>query len=575
LDEETLLLNMALLLLVAGVCSVVFKKLKMPPIVGYLAAGIILGSFWKGTIPEDTETVVELLANMGLVLLMFCIGMELNLKKLRKTGVFAIVVALVQLPLMILGGYLFGIMMGWTALQAIFFGAIISGSSTAVVTAVLRDQGKLSKDDVEAIILITVVEDVAQVLILSMASPLLVGSTMGLDSIAWMLLVILIFMVVAVVVGLMFVPRALDWIAAKMPDETLWITSLGMCFGMALMSVWIGMSMAIGAFLIGVVVSQANSKTTIEHDITPMKDIFMAMFFISVGMVISPWDIIDNFVLILLIFLLYAALKISTVFLGYFIGNKSVRLSFMSAVSLVAMGEFAFIIAKAALDAGVVSESFYTSVIGAALVSMVFLPILSNNSSKICDILHDRAPKPLVNAMTKAENVRADHYAKISLSSKSTAEKMKTKAAFAYIDILLIFVIELVFFFFMNNITDFLHGHLGGILSFSWCQTIVLSINFLALSVPLYDLIKNLKFVEKVLIDIERKAEARGEGNLQRRSMRFYRAFIRINNWAFVFVLAFVILLVVPNDISFTNHMMAMAICALVILLIYIYKRQK
>ena len=575
MDEETLLLNMALLLLVAGVCSVVFKKLKMPPIVGYLAAGIILGSFWKGTIPEDTETVVELLANMGLVLLMFCIGMELNLKKLRKTGVFAIVVALVQLPLMILGGYLFGIMMGWTALQAIFFGAIISGSSTAVVTAVLRDQGKLSKDDVEAIILITVVEDVAQVLILSMASPLLVGSTMGLDSIAWMLLVILIFMVVAVVVGLMFVPRALDWIAAKMPDETLWITSLGMCFGMALMSVWIGMSMAIGAFLIGVVVSQANSKTTIEHDITPMKDIFMAMFFISVGMVISPWDIIDNFVLILLIFLLYAALKISTVFLGYFIGNKSVRLSFMSAVSLVAMGEFAFIIAKAALDAGVVSESFYTSVIGAALVSMVFLPILSNNSSKICDILHDRAPKPLVNAMTKAENVRADHYAKISLSSKSTAEKMKTKAAFAYIDILLIFVIELVFFFFMNNITDFLHGHLGGILSFSWCQTIVLSINFLALSVPLYDLIKNLKFVEKVLIDIERKAEARGEGNLQRRSMRFYRAFIRINNWAFVFVLAFVILLVVPNDISFTNHMMAMAICALVILLIYIYKRQK
>ena len=575
MDEETLLLNMALLLLVAGVCSVVFKKLKMPPIVGYLAAGIILGSIWKGSIPEDTETVVDILADMGLVLLMFCIGMELNLKKLRKTGVFAIVVALVQLPLMILGGYMFGILMGWTVLQAIFFGAIISGSSTAVVTAVLRDQGKLSKDDVEAIILITVVEDVAQVLILSMASPLLVGSSMGLDSIAWMLIVILIFMVVAVVIGMMFIPRALDWIAAKMPDETLWITSLGMCFAMALMSVWIGMSMAIGAFLIGVVVSQANSKTTIEHDITPMKDIFMAMFFISVGMVISPSDIIDNIVLIVLIFLLYAVLKISTVFLGYFIGNKSVRLSFMSAVSLVAMGEFAFIIAKAALDAGVVSEAFYTSVIGAALVSMVTLPILSNNASKICDVLHDKAPKPLVNAMAKAENVRADHYAKISLSSKSTAEKMKTKAAFAYIDVLLIFVIELVFFLFTNNISNFLHSHLGGIISYSWCQTIVLSLNFLALSVPLYDLIKNLKFVERVLIDVERKAEARGEGNLQRRSMRFYRAFIRINNWAFVFVLAFIVLLIVPNEVGFSNHMMAVAICAVVILLIYIYKRQK
>lgn len=561
---------MTLLLLVAGICSVVFKKLKMPPIIGYLAAGIILANYWVGE-SEDTETIVSILSSMGLVLLMFCIGMELNLKKLRKSGAFALMVALIQLPLMIVGGYLFGILMGWDPIQSILFGAIISGSSTAVVTAVLKDQGKLSKEDVETIILITVVEDVAQVIILSMASPLLVGSAMDMDSIIWMLLIILVFMAAAVSIGILFVPRAIDWISSKMPDEILLITSLGMCFAMALMSVWIGMSMAIGAFLMGVVVSQANARSTIEHDITPMKDIFMAMFFISVGLEIAPKGIIDNLLLILLIFLVYAALKASSVFLAYFIGNRPMRIGFMSSVSLVAMGEFAFIIAKAGLDAGVLSESFYTSVIGAALVSMVVLPLISNNSSKICDYVAEHAPQPAINAVAKMENIRNDHYAKLSFASKTTATRLKTKATFAYVDILFIFVIEVMFFLFTSDMTEFLHHNMGSV-SYSVCYTIVLVVNFVAIAIPLYDLIKNLKFVEKVLIDTERKAEAKGEGDLQRKSIRFYKAFVRINNWTLVFLIDFVILILVPNSVGLMEHIIAMLGGIAIILLIYAYK---
>ena len=573
MDEEVLLLNMAFLLLVAGVCSVVFKKLKMPPIIGYLAAGIIVGNYWIGE-SESTEIVVDILADMGLVLLMFCIGMELNLKKLRKSGMFAIMVALIQLPLMIFGGYMFGLMMGWTVIQAIFFGAIISGSSTAVVTAVLRDQGKLSKEDVEMIILITVVEDVAQVLILSMASPMLVGSSMEIGSIIWMLVIILLFMSASVVIGIMFIPRAIDWIASKMPDEILLITSLGMCFAMALISVWIGMSMAIGAFLMGVIVSQAKARSTIEHDVTPMKDIFMAMFFISVGLVISPRDIIDNIVVIILIFLVYAVLKIVSVFLAYFVGNKSMRLSFMSAVSLVAMGEFAFIIAKAALDAGVVDESFYISVIGAALVSMVMLPLLSNNSSKLCDTFYTKAPKSVIGALKKAEEIRSDHYAKLSLSSKSTASKFKRNATIVYACLLLLAVIEIVFYMFTPDITVFLQEKLPFLTS-TISYTVVLIINFLLLVFPLYKVIQNLKFIEKVLIDIERKAEARGEGDLQRLTIRFYKTFIRINNWVFVFIIAFVILILVPNSVGFWEHMIAMIAGIVTIVLLSVYKHYK
>lgn len=571
MEEATFLVNMTMLLLVAGICSVLFRKLRMPPIIGYLATGIILASYWIGD-SDDTESIVSILSSMGLVLLMFCIGMELNLKKLRKSGAFAMMVSLVQIPLMVTGGYLFGILMGWDMIQAILFGAIISGSSTAVVTAVLKDQGKLSKDDVETIVLITVVEDVAQVIILSMASPLLTGSAMELDSMVWMVLIILLFMVMAITVGILFVPRALDWIASKMPDEILLITSLGMCFAMALMSVWIGMSMAIGAFLMGVVVSQARARSTIEHDITPMKDIFMAMFFISIGLEIAPQGLIDNIVLAMVIFMVYAVLKAGSVLLAYFIGNKPMRISFMSSVSLVAMGEFAFIIAKAGLDAGVLSNSFYTSVVSAALVSMVALPLLSHNSSKICDHMNNHSPKFLINAVKRVESIRSDHYAKIALSSKSTSSKFRERATQAYVFILLLFTIEIVFFMFTPDLANFLLENIGGSITPTICYTIVLAVNFIAVAALLYNLVNNLKYLGKVIINIERKAEETGKGDLQRRIIKFYRVFVRVNSWMLVIVISFTILLLVPNSIGIMEHVLAMFGGIGIIALVYAFK---
>lgn len=136
-EEAVLLVNITYLLLIAGFCSIIFTKLKMPAIIGYLAAGIILANFWDGA-STSTETIVSILSDMGLVLLMFFIGLELNLAKLKKSGMFVVMVAVIQLPLMLLAGYLAGIVMGWGMVESIFLGAVISGSSTAVIAAVLR-----------------------------------------------------------------------------------------------------------------------------------------------------------------------------------------------------------------------------------------------------------------------------------------------------------------------------------------------------------------------------------------------------------------------------------------------------
>ena len=575
LEDAMFLMNMTFLLLVAGICSVILKKLRMPAIIGYLLAGIILANYWVDD-SGDTQTIISILSSMGLVLMMFCIGMELNLKKLKKTGLFAIVVCLIQIPLMVSGGHLFGILMGWGTMQSLLFGAIISGSSTAVVTTVLRDQGKISKEETETIILVTVMEDVAQVLILSMASPMLTGNSLGLDSMVWMILLILVFIVSSVSIGILTIPRALDWIATKMPDEILLITSLGMCFAMALMSVWIGMSMAIGAFLMGVIVSQSNARNTIEHDITPMKDIFMAMFFISIGLEITPLGLVENIILTLIIFAVYTLLKIGSVFIAYFIGNKPLRISFMSAMSLVAMGEFAFIIAKAGFDAGILSQSFYTSVVSAALISMVALPILSRNSGRIYDYISKNSPKPVVNAVKGAAAIRDDRYAKVSLTSKSTSSKFKQKAILVYVTILLLIMIEVVFLFLTPSITNFLFNNIQMGVSYNICYIVVLAVNFVIITLLVENLMRHIKFVQKVLIDAERKAESKGKGNLQRRSIRFYKAFLKINNWLFAFAIAFVVMMLmpVPSDLGVIEHTFA-AICGLgVVLLIYAFRHR-
>lgn len=570
MEELVLLLNMTLILSLAAVCTVIFKKLKMPTIIGYLAAGIILAGYWASQ-SEDTQLIVTILADLGLVFLMFCIGLELNIKKLRKSGMFALMVVMIQVPIMIFGGYIFGMMMGWDSLQCIFFGAIISGSSTAVVTAVLAESDKLSREDAETIILITVIEDVAQVLILSMTSPLLVGSSMSLGSAMWMLLVIAVFMAGSMVLGLIFIPKILDWIGEKMPEEVLLVSALAMCFALALLSVFVGMSMAIGAFLMGVIVSQSHTAKSIERDVVPMKDIFMAMFFISIGLKIFPGSIIQNIGLIVLFVIIYGFLKTLSVFIAFFIGNKSMRLGFISSVSLVAMGEFAFIISKEAYDAGVITQDIYTSVIGAALLSMVLLPIFSRYSDTICDKTEEYSPSFLYNIFRRAEKFRSDQYAKMALSSKATAAKFKRNLTFAYLEIMILAILLLVFYVTTPGMAQFLYDAVESF-TYNDCYTLILMMEFIALMLPLYLIVKNVKFAEKVMLDMERRAVTIGMGDLDSRVSRFYKEMVKVNTWMIVFFIDFLFLFIIPTNVDFLTHVFVVMFGAGCIIFIYFIK---
>ena len=405
-EDARIVIDMALLLLISGACSLVFAKIKMPPILGYLTAGIILGPTMFPVLWVE-GTTVELLSSIGIVLLMFYIGLETDIGKLRSHGLKLIFIVGLQMPIVVAFGYLAGILLGMNFIQAIFLGAIISGTSTAVVVGVLRTNRHISSDLAKTVVTITIFEDVGQVIILTLAAPLLAGDSPALGSTLFMVIAMILFIGFTLLFGLAFLPRALNYIGSKFSGEILLIIACGLCFAMATVSMAIGLSIAIGAFMMGMIMSLSLFRHTISNKVEPVKDLFMAVFFISIGLQISPALILDNLGLALIIATVFMLSKVGSVSLACYIANMKAKDSLTIGLSLVAMGEFAFIIAKQALDANVVSIDFYSAVIGATLITMIVMPILTKAQPQIMDGLWRSMPLKLRDSVARLDRIRA------------------------------------------------------------------------------------------------------------------------------------------------------------------------
>ncbi len=563
MDEVLLLTSLAVLILLAGLCSIVFNKLKLPPLIGYLVAGIIVANFWD--LNAEGESVVGILSDMGLVMLMFCIGLEINLKKIKKQGLFAIEVAAVQLPLMVFGGFLAGMLLGFNTLQCITLGAIISGSSTAVVMAVLKSQGKLDKEHIEMLVLITIMEDIGQVIILSIITPMLAGTSLDTNGLIVMIISILVFMIASIVIGLRIVPRIMNWVSDNVSSEVLVVFSIGMAFGMALLSTFVGLSMAIGAFLMGMMVASCRKSKEINHDIEPMKNLFMAMFFISIGMEISLGTLVDNIGMIVIFYLIFASFKIGTVFLAYWVGNEKARIGFISAVSLAAMGEFAFIIAKEALDHNVVDDAFYTSVIGAALISMIMLPFLTRFADRIWDKAEEKCPARARTIIDRISMARDNLYMSMAATSKRSQKALHRSMTHAYMNVMFIALIEILFYVLMPYGIDWLYNAFGGNTTIWGIGLLVL--NFLALAVPTYHLVNNTKYLDELVIaGARRVAHMNGQ---EGEPGRIYQKYLDINTYIIVAVMDCAILFVIPNPLDLLSHLAVFIIAGILIFLIY------
>lgn len=442
-SETTFLLEMAIIMVTAGVISVLFSKLRLPVVIGYLAAGIILGpNLFEPSFVSDMGTI-DALANAGIVLLMFTLGLEFNLRRLKKVGLFAALAGSVEIVLMITLGYGLGIALGWSTIQSIFLGAVMSISSTAVIIKVLSDAGLMKKEFAEAIVGILIIEDIAAVIILTLSSPLAAGDGVTITSIVLQIAYIAVFMLILLIMGLAVLPRLMDRLYPTASPETLLIVSLGLCFGMAIVAQFFGLSVAIGAFLVGVIISQSMVHEKVVERITPIKEMFMALFFISIGLMIDPWLIMDNIIVAVAIAAVFIIGKVFSVTIGTFLSNKDVRTSAMTGLGMVAMGEFSFVIAETAFDLGAVDQLFYSSVIGASLITMLYLPASFRRAPGMVDAIGGALPASVRESLRRVDHLRTDMTVWMNAHADRRRE-VQRQVFWIFIDMIIIFLLQVM-----------------------------------------------------------------------------------------------------------------------------------
>ena len=556
MEEIVLISSMAILVLLSAFCSIVLGKLKFPALIGFLLAGIIIANYVE--VSDDIDIIVEVMSNLGLILLMFSIGMEIDLRKLKTQGRFAIIVSAVQLPLMVLGGFTVGMFLGFTTLQSITLGCIISGSSTAAVLATLKSQGTLDQEHIDLLILITIMEDIGQVIMLSMLTPMLGGSEMSLDAMIQLIMGIAIFMIACFTLGLYIVPRVIDYWYKRTNDELISLLCIGAAFTLAWAANGMGLSVAIGAFLVGIFVGCTKPKEAVEHFVEPLKTLFMSMFFISVGMEVTLSSLVDNITLILIIAGSFIFFKFITVGLGYWIGDGDSRGGFLSSVALCAMGEFAFIIAKEALNNGVVDEAFYSSVIGAALVSMILLPILTMKADKTYDVVTRHMPKILVKIHSWLTRRRDAVYDGLNTMSSKAISVLTKGLTNVYSLVILIAIIQVIFYYSYDPACEWLISRFG--MGDAEWRLAILVLNLGVLLYPCFALIRSLRLaiyvidsgkqnVESVSYDVHMISD--------KTKVKFYEAMNPVIVGAIIDI---IIVLLVPNGIDNIEHIIVSAV---------------
>jgi len=428
-------------MLIAGVSSVLFTKARFPAVIGYLAAGMLLGPNGFGSVLNFDMETINALADLGIILMMFTIGLEFNLTRLRKIGSFAILAGTVEVMVMIVIGYSLGNLMGMGFVASVFLGAIMSISSTAVILAVLKELGRIDEAYVESMIGVLIIEDLAAVVLLTLTSPLLSGQVPGFNSTVMAMALIMVFLGLSLILGLAVIPKMMDRVERDFSSETLLLVALGAAFMMALVANLMALSVSIGAFTMGVIIGHARAHAQIVVKITPIKEMFLAIFFVSIGMLIQPLLVIANIIPVLIIAAVFIVGKWFAVSLGCYVANLPIRTAFLSATSMVAMGEFSFIIAQQGNTAGVLSDAFYASIIGAALVTMIVLPVSVKRGPGIFDWIKKNVPKPIYDTMLMIEGFRSDVRAKLSTSAEKR-RAIQRELFWIIIDIVIIVLIE-------------------------------------------------------------------------------------------------------------------------------------
>jgi CPA2 family monovalent cation:H+ antiporter-2 len=393
MEPITVIYDFAIILIFAGIVSILFSRLNQPAIFGYLVAGCLIGPYALKFV-RDTE-VVSLFAELSVIFLIFSIGLEFNLTKLRKVGGVALFTGILEMLLIIGTGNAAGRILGLSSIDSIFLGGILAISSTAIIAKILVDFGEINKEYAQIIMGILIVEDIGAVILLAVFGgiAMLEGSSF-IHEVLITILKIVLFFVIALVIGLKIIPESVNRIGARYSHEILLITVLGLCFALAAFSDYLGFSVAMGAFIMGAIISESKPRyrSEIEKGMEPIRILFTTMFFVSIGMLVNLFVIKNMFLLIISIALLAILVKILCCGIGTYLSGYSGLTALYVGMGLIPRGEFSFVIAKLGIDAGLISPLLYQAIIAVAMITTILAPRAIGSAPSIASLLYRAAP---------------------------------------------------------------------------------------------------------------------------------------------------------------------------------------
>ena len=392
MEELGLVKDFAIIMAVAGAVTLLFRKLHQPPILGYLIVGLLIGPYTLPTPPVTDVDTIRLLADLGLVLLLFGLGLEFSWSKIRQIGLAALIIGVAQIFTMISIGYGLGRLLGWTNMDSVFLGAALHISSTAIIIKILGDLGKLDLLSSRLIIGILVVEDFAAVVILSVLSGVATTGTANLGDIGSLILRLVTFVAASLALGAIIVPRIISFTRQFHSKEVLLITSLGLCFGMALLGNYLGLSVAAGAFLMGALVGDTKHSEEVAEVVSPVRDMFAALFFVAIGMLIDIAQFRDFLVPAIIVAAIFMLGKILSNTLATFTCGYDGRTSLQVGMGRPVMGEFSLAIAKVGVDRGVVLAPLYPVIAVVTTLTSLAGPYITRSADSVAHFLDQRAP---------------------------------------------------------------------------------------------------------------------------------------------------------------------------------------
>ena len=392
-DPHAFLQNLALVLAVAAVTTIVFQRLRQPVIFGYLLAGMIVGPHIPIPLVADEE-MIRTLAELGVILLLFSLGLEFSLRRLLQVGPTAGLVALAQSSAMVWIGYVLGQLFGWTHLESVYAGAIIAISSTTIIAKAFEEQhvrGKVT----DVVLGVLVIEDVIGIFLIAILTAVSAGEGVSAGALALTGARLATFLVGLVVVGLLVVPRTVRFVVRMGSAETTLVAAIGICFLSALLALAFGYSVALGAFIAGSLVAESGEEKTIEHLVRPVRDMFAAIFFVAVGILIDPVLIARHWGAVLAFTIAVIVGKVTFVTVSSFLTGFSPRTSVQAGMSLAQIGEFSFIIAAVGLSTGATRDFLYPIAVAVSAITTLTTPWLIRAGGPTAAYVDRKLPRSL------------------------------------------------------------------------------------------------------------------------------------------------------------------------------------